>query len=130
MRYVRLRNYIGTLLWTLSLEHIRDAAKHARTDAPWCLLFYEEVRRHLGVDAAHIYGGIIAVIQEECESMGVPYRATPVKTVKRLATGRGNASKEEVLKATIRRWPDFRGDDNEADARWIALAGLAEIGGE
>jgi Holliday junction resolvasome RuvABC endonuclease subunit len=50
-----------------------------------------------------------------CESSGVPYQGVPVATIKRSATGRGNAGKEEVISA-MRRLGLNPGDDNEADA--------------
>lgn len=86
---------------------------------------YEEVRRHMGVDAAHIYGGIVAVISEECEARGIPYVGVPVGTVKKLATGKGNAKKPAMIESANARWPGSPAclDDNEADARWIAEAG-------
>lgn len=42
--------------------------------------------------------------------------------VKQLATGKGNANKDEVLLATERRLPQARvGGNDEADAVWIAV---------
>lgn len=83
---------------------------------------YEEVRRHLGVDAAHIYGGIVATLSSACEARGVPYTGVPVATVKKLATGKGNADKARMIAAANARWGiELRPEDeNEADARWIA----------
>lgn len=91
---------------------------------------YEEVRRHLGVDAAHIYGGIVATIQRWCTLNQVEYVGVPVGSVKKTATGKGNASKEAMIAAAQRRWPEWSGDDNEADARWIAEAAVALLGGK
>lgn len=103
MRFLRLRRYLGELLAT-------------QPDA----LVYEEVRRHMGVDAAHVYGGIVAVLAAECESRSIPYAGIPVGTVKKHATGKGNADKEKMLAAARAKWPGWDGDDNEADARFIA----------
>ena len=66
MRFVRLRSYIDQLIAS------------SKPDA----IFYEEVRRHLGTDAAHIYGGIVAVITETCERLAIPYAGIPVATIK------------------------------------------------
>lgn len=112
MRFVRLTSYLTDVLNAFEPSSV----------------WYEEVRRHLGTDAAHIYGGIVAVITERCETLSIPYAGIPVGTVKKLATGKGNADKAAMIAATAARWPDFRGDDNEADARWIALAGMKSIG--
>lgn len=96
------------------------------------LVAFEEVRRHMGVDAAHIYGGIIATIQRVCEARTpkVPYLGVPVATAKKLATGKGNAKKDAMVAAANARWglSLTERDDNEADARWIAEAAAADYG--
>jgi Holliday junction resolvasome RuvABC endonuclease subunit len=112
MRFLRLRKY---------LQEVLDTAKPQA-------VFYEEVRNHKGVDAAHIYGGVIALIAEECESRGVPYQGVSVGTVKKLATGKGNAGKEQMIAAANLRWPEtVFCDDNEVDARFIAETGAQVI---
>jgi Holliday junction resolvasome RuvABC endonuclease subunit len=86
-------------------------------------LAYEEVRRHLGTDAAHVYGGLQAILTKECELRAIPYQAVPVGTIKRFATGRGNASKQDMLAAiTARGYLPL--DDNAADAiaLWLLTA--------
>lgn len=88
---------------------------------------YEEVRRHIGTDAAHVYGGIVAVISAKCEACGVPYTGIGVGSVKKLATGKGNADKSAMIAAANARWGlalELK-DENEADARWIAETAAA-----
>jgi Holliday junction resolvasome RuvABC endonuclease subunit len=81
---------------------------------------FEEVRRHLGTDAAHIYGGITAVIMAFCERRGIPYEGIPVGTIKKHATGKGNADKAKMTETARERWPDQNiKDDNQADALWL-----------
>jgi len=75
MRFLRLRKYL------------REVLDSEKPDA----VVYEEVRMHMGIDAAHVYGGIVAVLSEECESRKVPYTAVHYAHVKKLATGKGNA---------------------------------------
>lgn len=78
-------------------------------------VFIEEVRRHAGVDAAHAYGGFLAHVTAWCEHHTIPYEAVPVGTIKRHATGKGNANKEAMILAARKR--GFNpADDNEADA--------------
>ena len=86
------------------------------------VLGFEEVRRHMGTDAAHIYGGVVATVTRVCEELQVPYAGVPVGTVKKAATGRGNAGKLEMVEAAETRWALKVSDDNEADALWIADA--------
>ncbi len=78
-------------------------------------VYFEEVRRHLGTDAAHCYGGFLAVLSAWCEENNIPYQGVNVKTIKRFIAGKGNASKSEVIEA-IREKGFAPRDDNQADA--------------
>jgi Holliday junction resolvasome RuvABC endonuclease subunit len=82
------------------------------------LVVFEEVRRHVGVDAAHAYGGFMGQLTAWCEHHQIPYQGVPVGTIKKHATGKGNASKEEMV-ASVQARGHQPADDNEADA--IAL---------
>ncbi len=93
-------------------------------------MFVEEVRRHVGVDAAHAYGGFLAHVTAWCEHHGVAYEAVPVGTIKRHIAGKGNASKQAVIGA-VQALGFEPADDNEADALAIldwALANRVEGG--
>ena len=78
-------------------------------------LHFEEVRRHAGVDAAHAYGGFLATLTAWCEHHQIPYQGVPVGTIKKHATGKGNANKDEMI-ASARAHGFLPADDNEADA--------------
>lgn len=111
MRFLRLRNYLAELL----------DGPGTRPD----LVVYEEVRRHLGTEAGHIYGGIIAEITAAAEQRKIPYQGVPVQHIKKYATGSGNADKDAVLRAMRARHKriDVLGyDEADALALW-ALAG-------
>lgn len=99
MRYVRFGNELATLIEGVDL------------------VVFEEVRRHMGVDAAHVYGGLLAVLTAKCESAKIPYEGVPVGTIKKHATGKGNASKSEMVLAAG-SWATGTADltDDEADA--------------
>ena len=86
-------------------------------------VFVEEVRRHVSTDSSHAYGGWLAIVSAWCEHHQIPYEAVPVGTIKRHATGKGNAGKEAVI-AAIRGRGFNPVDDNEADA--LALLGWAQ----
>jgi len=111
MRFVRFKRFLNEI---------------GRVD----LVTYEEVRRHMGVDAAHVYGGLQATLTAWCEEqkakdmktgkeITVPYEAVPVATIKIHATGKGNASKEAMMTAFEKRTGRAPIDDNEADAWWL-----------
>ena len=89
---------------------------------------FEEVRRHIGTDSAHVYGGLLAVLTAWCEEHLVAYQGVPVGTIKRFATGKGNADKAAVIDAMRARGFAPR-DDNEADALAILLWAIETRGG-
>lgn len=78
-------------------------------------VFFEEVRRHRGTDAAHAYGGYLATLTAWCEERGIPYQGVPVGEIKKHWTGKGNADKEAMIAAAVERGYS-PADDNEADA--------------
>lgn len=68
--------------------------------------------------------GLGAVVRLALSEAGVPFADVPPSVFKKFATGRGNAPKDEMLAAAIRRL-DYAGHDgNEADALWLLQAGL------
>ncbi len=87
----------------------------SRFAGPIGSVFFEEVRAHAGVTASHVYGGFLSHLTAWSEEMEIPYQGVPVGTIKRHATGKGNASKEEVIEA-MRRKGHAPVDDNAADA--------------
>ncbi len=78
-------------------------------------LHFEEVRRHVSTDAAHVYGGFLATLTAWCEHHQIPYQGVPVGTIKKHATGKGNAGKDLVI-AAMTALGHVPADDNEADA--------------
>ncbi len=90
-------------------------------------VYFEEVRRHVGVDAAHAYGGFLAHLTAWCEHHGIPYQGVPVGTIKRFITGKGNADKDAVI-AAVKARSHTPEDDNEADALALLLWALSQGG--
>ena len=88
------------------------------------VIYFEEVRRHLGVDAAHTYGGFLAILSTFANEREIPFSGIPVGTIKRFITGKGNASKDLMIAAVKERGYNNIQDDNEADAIAILLCGL------
>ena len=86
-------------------------------------VYLEEVRRHAGTTAAHIYGGFLAHATAWCEHHGIAYQGVPVGTIKRHVTGKGNAPKQAVIDA-VRERGFNPADDNEADAIALVLWAL------
>ena len=70
---------------------------------------------HRGVDAAHVYGGLVATLTAWCEHHGIPYAGVPVGTWKRDLTGKGNSDKATVM-AAVRALGYTPETQDEADA--------------
>ena len=122
MRYLRFRRW---------LDEMQELTKTGSQQGGLASIYFEEVRRHLGVDAAHAYGGFLATLTSWCEHQKTPYQGVPVGTIKRHATGIGNAGKAEVVQAMKARG-FVVSDDNEADALAILdwANAQAALGGE
>lgn len=111
MRFVRFRKWLDELQESYPIDRVA----------------FEEVRRHAGTDAAHVYGGLMATLQAWCEDHKIPYEGIPVGTIKKSFTGSGNASKEAMIAEAVKR--GFAPiDDNEADAiaLWFTVNGATE----
>lgn len=93
-------------------------------------VYFESVRKHNSVDAAHVYGGLMATLTTWCEQNRIPYAGVPVGTIKKHITGKGNAGKDEVIKAVSQRGYNVK-DDNEADAiailSYVVFTKLGEV---
>jgi hypothetical protein len=113
MRYLRFVN------WLTELD---------RLSGPIATIWFEEVRRHAGTDAAHVYGGLLATLTAWAEMRGVPYQGVPVGTIKKHAAGKGNANKAAMVAAAQARGYS-PADDNEADAIAILHWALETNGG-
>ena len=70
----------------------------------------------------------LATLTAWCEREGIAYQGVPVGTIKRFATGKGNAGKDAVM-AAVRARGFSPADDNEADAIAILLWVMETRGG-
>ena len=113
MRYLRFTN------WLTELD---------RLSGPIATIWFEEVRRHAGTDAAHVYGGLMASLTSWGELRGIPYEGVPVGTIKHHVTGKGNANKDAMI-AAARARGFSPADDNEADAIAILHWAIETRGG-
>ena len=113
MRYLRFTNWLTEIY---------------RLSGPIEAIYYEEVRRHVATDAAHVFGGLLAVLTSWGELRGVPYQGVPVGTIKKYATGHGGAPKQAMIDAARARWFSPT-DDNEAYAIAILLWAIETNGG-
>ena len=113
MRYVRFRGWLDQL----------DEGVGSLTE-----IYFEEVRRHVGTDAAHLYGGFLATLSAWSEQRGIAYQGVPVGTIKRHVTGKGNADKAAMI-AAVQAKGFEPADDNEVDAIALLLWAIETRGG-
>src|SRR3546814_14087990 len=100
MRFLRFKR------WLTDIKQCNDGIDQ---------VVFEEVRRHVGVDVAHAYGGFMGQLTAWCEHHQIPYQGIPVGTIKKHATDKGNASKDEMV-ASVRARGHAPADDTAAAA--------------
>ena len=103
MRFVRFRSWLQEMLQITAA-------------APLDLVVYEQAH-HRGGSATEVLVGMVTRIQEECDQKNINYTSVHSATLKKFATGKGNAGKEQMLAEARRRFGDEVEDHNEADAR-------------
>lgn len=112
------RRFVNFKNW---LNKTRDKTLLGEID----VVYFEEVRRHIGVDAAHCYGGFKAILTTFCQENQISFQGVGVGTIKKFISGNGAAKKPEVI-AAVRRQGFNPSDDNEADAIALLLSAIAE----
>lgn len=76
----------------------------------------------------HQLGGLWWFVTEALDFGGWTWTAASPSSLKTYATGKGNAGKDAVLLAAARRFAAFDGDNNAADAAWLAALGAEHLG--
>lgn len=89
------------------------------------VIAFEDVHRHTGTMAAHVYGALKAILHLAAYNRAEPAEVVGfgVSTIKKRATGKGVASKKQMIAAARKRLGVNVTDDNQADALWICVLG-------
>ncbi len=91
-------------------------------------IFFEEPGFMKFRKATEMRGGYAAIVKGYCAELNLPIEGVPVGTIKKHATGKGNAKKADMVAAMKAQGFDPK-DDNEADAlallKYIEVVGLA-----
>jgi crossover junction endodeoxyribonuclease RuvC len=95
-------------------------------DTPRPALIAYEQTHHRGGAATEVAAGLATRVQEFCARHGVEHVAVHSATLKKWATGKGNADKAGMLAAVCRRWKPVT-DDNETDAVALLQYALREL---
>jgi Holliday junction resolvasome RuvABC endonuclease subunit len=102
---------------------IRDAVLRV-CDKPSTLVVVEGFAMGTGRQSgSYEIGGLGWVIRVALHEHGVPYVEIPPATLKKFATGKGNAGKPDMLASAIRAGYDGPNDDNAIDAWWLRQLG-------
>jgi len=111
--------YVRFVSWLMEMdEHVSPE-----------LIVYERPHSR-GRAATELLNGLLAHLQAHCERRGIEYTDCPSTTLKKFATGKGNASKGEMMAAYRKRFGVEPIDDNECDAVWLHLWAQEQFGVE
>lgn len=72
--------------------------------------------------------GLNWIVRRELWKRGVPFASVPPASLKQFITGKGNASKADVVREVTRRFPWFEGAEDEADAVVCAAMAAERVG--
>lgn len=107
-RFLDFRNW---LLQIIALHDVRE-------------IYFERVYGHTGTEAAHVYGGLMYTLATVCLELNLKCVGFSVQMIKKFMTGKGNATKEEMISAAKSRGFNPKTHD-EADAVAIMLLALS-----
>ncbi|GAA2990396.1 hypothetical protein GCM10017559_08000 [Streptosporangium longisporum] len=107
-RLVEIRNALASDIAAADLVVIEDLPTHAH--------------------GAGITGMVQGAIRVACYDHATPFVTIPPATLKKYATGRGNATKADMRMALFQRTGQDLRDDNQVDAVWLRAAGLEGLG--
>lgn len=115
--------------WRIKL--IADAVREAHYDqTDWRyhpLAVIEDLAVHGpggGLHAAQVMGAVKLTLMAK----GTPYLLVPPSSLKKYATGKGNATKADMAVALYKRAGLELANDNEVDAWWLRALGLHMLG--
>lgn len=118
------RKLTGTARLILLRDMVRSMAREQRAD----LVIIEGISfGSTGAMHAEICG-LNYLVRVALEEIGIPWTEVPPSTLKKFATGKGNAQKADMLAAAIRRLNYQGSDHNEADALWLMQMALQYYG--
>lgn len=90
------------------------------------LVVIEDLPTH--AHGAGITGMVHGVVRDRLLQLRVPYVLVTPASLKKYATGKGNANKADMRMALFQRTGVDLRDDNQVDAEWLRLMGLDALG--
>jgi hypothetical protein len=83
---------------------------------------------YAGQKGHHERAGLWWLVTHNLWAQSVPVAIAPPAVLKKYATGKGNANKDLVLTDTVRRFADFQGGNDAADALVLCAIGADHMG--
>lgn len=123
MRYVRFNRWLREVLPAPTIRTVADAQAD-----DWLVVY--ELAHHRGGAATEIHSGLATRVQEFCAERGYEHAAVHSATLKKFATGKGNADKDMMVATVLLKWPPAGRSlisDDEADAIALAQYALATL---
>ena len=114
MKLLRLQGKVAEIYSSVGIDIVYfEAARFAMPD-----------RQHAVMSQNQFIGALVVW----CEQNKIQYRGVAPTEVKKFATGKGNANKEQMIAAAKKKWPGAEiQDDNTADALWILEFAMNEL---
>lgn len=106
------------------LLHISQSIVDVLADVHFAVV--EDLPTH--AHGAGITGMVQGVVRTRLLENGIPYALVVPATLKKFATGKGNADKTGMAIAALKRAQREFPDDNQCDAAWLRWAGLTLLG--
>lgn len=119
----------GSGTWDLSMKRdesggmrlirLQGKLNEVHTSTPIGLLVYEAARFAKGIGSLVVAGEIQGQLKVWATTNGVEFYGFSSSEIKTHATGKGNASKAQMMDAAKARFGPNEWDDNETDAVWL-----------
>lgn len=122
MRFLRFRKWLNDIL------ELSEMGQTFSETNPGLICY--ELAHHRGGAATELCVGLMTDVLAEAARHGLEHTGVHTGALKRWATGKGNAGKDQMIKKASELFPDIELiDDNHADALLLLKYGLDEIGG-
>jgi len=108
------------------LARIADFVERVLIEDRPLLAVLEDLPAH--AQAGGITGMAQGVVRLALQRAGVPYVRVVASSLKKYATGKGNATKADMRMALYQRFGIDVKDDNQVDAWWLRAMGLDRLG--
>jgi len=118
MLYMEYRRWLSQIMLPIHAE---------KKPKPFDLIVYEESHQK-GQAAREMLTNMTGRIQEIAAAKKIEYVGIPASTLKKNMTGKGNASKEDMMKIAAKFLGRVCEDDNEGDAICMAMWAWKQYG--